>query len=181
MKHLFIVWWILLLGWTSARAQEVRSPFFKTYTKSEGLISNSIYDISQDADGFIWIATNDGLCSYDGYQFKRYPLPTKNAASGTGIQHDRYGRTWYMTFDGYLHYYQKGENKLIPLKQNTPVGFTEYGIVGNRLYVVQNKGIDCYDLLSLTLLDFYPLRSLQGFIHSTVINHQYYVWYSGGR
>lgn len=177
MKRWVLFCWIAIWGAALAQAQEVRSPFFKIYTKNEGLISNSIYDISQDSDGFIWLATNEGLCRYDGYQFKRFPLPNKNSASGTNISHDRYGRTWYMTFDGYLYYHQKGSNTLIALKQNPPIGFAEYGIVGNRLYVIQTQGIDCYDLFSLTLLNFFPMPSFEGFIHSTVINHEYCVWY----
>ena len=33
----------------------------------EGLTENVVNDIVQDKNGFIWLATNDGLNRYDGY------------------------------------------------------------------------------------------------------------------
>jgi signal transduction histidine kinase/ligand-binding sensor domain-containing protein/AraC-like DNA-binding protein len=42
------------------------------YTTFNGLSQNDISCIYQDSQGFIWIGTNDGLCRYDGYDFKTY-------------------------------------------------------------------------------------------------------------
>lgn len=36
-------------------------------TTAEGLAGNTINEIVQDDDGYIWMATNNGLCRYDGY------------------------------------------------------------------------------------------------------------------
>ena len=36
----------------------------------QGLPCNQVFDITQDADGYIWMATANGLCRYDGYQFQ---------------------------------------------------------------------------------------------------------------
>ena len=35
----------------------------------DGLSCNQVFDITQDDDGYIWMATANGLCRYDGYQF----------------------------------------------------------------------------------------------------------------
>jgi signal transduction histidine kinase/ligand-binding sensor domain-containing protein len=43
---------------------------FKTLTVDEGLSSGDITGIVQDADGFIWIGTQDGLNRYDGHNIK---------------------------------------------------------------------------------------------------------------
>jgi hypothetical protein len=40
------------------------------YTSENGLPQNSIKDIAADSDGFIWLATEDGLVRFDGRQFK---------------------------------------------------------------------------------------------------------------
>ena len=39
---------------------------------ADGLPCNQIFDMAQDADGFIWMATANGLCRYDGYQFHSF-------------------------------------------------------------------------------------------------------------
>ena len=41
-------------------------------TLNDGLPSNSITDIAQDDDGFVWIGTANGLCRYDGYAMLVY-------------------------------------------------------------------------------------------------------------
>ncbi|WP_033148529.1 two-component regulator propeller domain-containing protein [Prevotella sp. P6B1] len=38
-------------------------------SSADGLPSNQIFDMTQDADGYIWMAAANGLCRYDGYQF----------------------------------------------------------------------------------------------------------------
>ena len=38
-------------------------------SSADGLPSNQIYDMTQDADGYIWMAADNGLCRYDGYHF----------------------------------------------------------------------------------------------------------------
>lgn len=40
------------------------------YTTRNGLPSNSIRNCVQDNDGFLWIATESGLCRFDGDEFK---------------------------------------------------------------------------------------------------------------
>jgi ligand-binding sensor domain-containing protein len=50
-----------------------QQPFsFENYTSQKGLSQNSCYAIEQDADGFMWFATQDGLNRYDGKVFKVY-------------------------------------------------------------------------------------------------------------
>ncbi len=46
---------------------------FNTITTSDGLSNNNVNSIVKDNMGFIWVATNDGLCRYDAHQnFKVY-------------------------------------------------------------------------------------------------------------
>lgn len=44
----------------------------ETLTIEEGLSQGMIYDLLQSRDGFLWIATKDGLNRYDGYNFRQY-------------------------------------------------------------------------------------------------------------
>ncbi len=51
--------------------------YFENFTSEKGLSQNSCFAIEQDANGFMWFGTQDGLNRYDGKEFKIY-LP-KNA------------------------------------------------------------------------------------------------------
>ena len=42
------------------------------YSIEDGLSQNIVQDMLQDDDGYIWLATWNGLEKYDGYTFKNY-------------------------------------------------------------------------------------------------------------
>ncbi len=45
---------------------------FDQISSIQGLSNNTVYDIAQDAEGFIWIATREGLNKYDGQVITSY-------------------------------------------------------------------------------------------------------------
>ncbi|HKK73487.1 MAG TPA: two-component regulator propeller domain-containing protein [Saprospiraceae bacterium] len=45
---------------------------FRHFEKKDGLSQGSVFAITQDAEGYIWMGTRDGLNKYDGYQFTVY-------------------------------------------------------------------------------------------------------------
>ncbi len=45
---------------------------FRQYSVVDGLSGNNVRALSQDARGYLWIGTADGLCSFDGTTFRRY-------------------------------------------------------------------------------------------------------------
>jgi ligand-binding sensor domain-containing protein len=55
---------------------------FKHLLSADGLSHNKVFDITQDKDGFIWMATEDGLNRYDGKSFVIY---RKKLADPTSI------------------------------------------------------------------------------------------------
>lgn len=74
---------ILILG------QDVNNIKFTNVDGSDGLPSNYINDIISDQLGFIWIATNDGLCRYDGAEkfkiFRGNDTSIKNGLRSSNI------------------------------------------------------------------------------------------------
>lgn len=68
------MWRMLLYGllffYAKTLAQE--NFVFNHYTTEHGLSNNNVSDILQDDDGFIWLATANGLNRFDGTQFKKY-------------------------------------------------------------------------------------------------------------
>lgn len=55
----------------NAAAQEIPH-FIEKLTAREGLSSNKIKDLAQDDNGFLWVATSDGLNRFDGTEVIQY-------------------------------------------------------------------------------------------------------------
>ena len=75
---------------------------FNYITGKEGLTENVVNDIVQDKNGFIWLATNDGLNRYDGYNmvYFRYDPSKQNSLSSnvlTSLKVDMKGLLWIGT------------------------------------------------------------------------------------
>lgn len=90
-------WQVSFVFWLALVAAAERLPI-KTYTVGDGLAHNSIKQIFQDAKGFLWIATFEGLSRFDGYDFTNY-----DTDDGLGhifvndVTADNEGRLWAAT------------------------------------------------------------------------------------
>lgn len=61
---------LLLIPWS---ARSVNADMrVEVYTTQDGLSHRIIFDMAQDDDGFLWIATWNGLCRYDGMRFDTF-------------------------------------------------------------------------------------------------------------
>lgn len=60
---------IFLLLSFQIKAQQI---LFKNYTVADGLPSATVRAITQDAQGYMWFGTKNGLSRFDGYQFKNF-------------------------------------------------------------------------------------------------------------
>ena len=87
MKFLKIILLLLFSQFTFGQ-----NPYYYSIDKTNGLPSNSVYDIFQDSKGFMWFATGKGLCRYDGSVFKTFTSDTQTSKSGSGINEDSFGR-----------------------------------------------------------------------------------------
>ena len=72
---------------------------------NEGLSQGMVFDILQTRDGYLWIATKDGLNRYDGYRFKVFAPdafdPFSIAVSETNsLFEDSRGRIWVSYWEG---------------------------------------------------------------------------------
>ena len=101
---------ILLLKVFLLPAQNT-SPTFERVTAELGLTSNRINGIAQDHTGFIWIATNNGLNRFDGFENKQYLHQQDDSCSLSGnsvlaLFCDPNDQLWILTLN-YLHRYNK--------------------------------------------------------------------------
>ncbi|MEO6490783.1 MAG: two-component regulator propeller domain-containing protein [Ferruginibacter sp.] len=70
-KYFFTFCFYIFLDHYNAFTQQVPH-FFQSFTTGNGLSSNKINDIVQDDNGFLWIATSDGLNRFDGTEVVNY-------------------------------------------------------------------------------------------------------------
>lgn len=147
-----------------------QEPYFITIDKSKGLPSNNVFNIFQDSRGFIWIAHEEGLTRYDGYEMKTYECPEQTSKAGTNIAEDKFGRIWYENFDGYLYYVE--HDSLKPLHQGKPFGFMDYGLTKNKLFVCIKSELVIYDLKDLKISHSVKIR--EDLLVSTVCSEKYF-------
>jgi ligand-binding sensor domain-containing protein len=97
-----IIFFLLIVSTSFIRAQEL---YFQSIASKLNLPSDECYNIIQDIRGYIWIATDNGLCRYNGSDITVY-----NAKNGLPekavyfIQEDRKGRINLITSTGRILY-----------------------------------------------------------------------------
>ena len=69
--NLRIIYLICLLILSNHTTAIINKPLSNSrhISSADGLPSNQVFDMTQDADGYIWMASDNGLCRYDGYHF----------------------------------------------------------------------------------------------------------------
>ncbi len=73
----------------------------RTYGTAEGLSGDTVWGITQDANGHIWFAATAGMSRWDGEQFQTYGVEDGLPHEQTNFVHaDRQGRVWVATEDG---------------------------------------------------------------------------------
>ncbi|MDP1676276.1 MAG: two-component regulator propeller domain-containing protein [Bacteroidota bacterium] len=83
----------------------------ETWTTDDGLPQNSINNIVQTNDGYLWMGTQEGLVRFDGVTFtvfNKKNTPAINNNFITVLYVDRNGILWIGTYNGGLTKYQNG-------------------------------------------------------------------------
>lgn len=73
----------------------------------QGVSQGSIYSILQDDDGFIWLASQDGLNRFDGQHFEVFSHENNSGPSDgftTGLLQDNNDQLWIATLNGVTRY-----------------------------------------------------------------------------
>ncbi len=111
---LVLLWWI-----GSAVALEQRHNIrFDRLGLEEGLSQETVYDILQDRDGILWLATQEGLNRYDGYTIRTYlhepdePGTLSHDWVWTVLE-DRSGTLWVGTDGGGLNRFDRRTGSFI--------------------------------------------------------------------
>jgi ligand-binding sensor domain-containing protein len=105
----------------SLTKQAGQSIKFEHLSVEQGLSNGLIQSILQDHQGFLWIATKEGLNKYDGYNFATYmhdPNDSTSLSSNnlTSLYEDPAGNLWISTIKGGLNRYVREKDNFISYK-----------------------------------------------------------------
>src|SRR5262245_31457400 len=89
------------------------SPQFDSWTTENGLPQNSVNDILQTRDGYLWLATFGGLVRFDGLRFVVFDrsIPGIGSVRAHVLYEDGRGTLWAATDDGMLIRHREGRFK----------------------------------------------------------------------
>jgi signal transduction histidine kinase/ligand-binding sensor domain-containing protein len=143
-----------------AQSQEREPLYFQTYTIQDGLSDNFVRDITQDQQGYIWLATGAGVSRFDGYEFEIFRNDPADSTTLSGndvwaIHTDRKNNVWIATEAGInrldrssltFRRYPVVTGAYISLPVNIIGRFTKfYESDTGTLYIGTAKGLAVYD------------------------------------
>lgn len=136
--------------------------FFK-YSKADGLTQDTVTDIVEDKQGFIWFSTFEGVSRFDGYDFKTYKhVPEDKFSLPANFTKkmlvDSHGTLWIGTRNGLAKYNQQLDNFTTYNKNNSELSDNEIFSLAldtkSRLVISTSENIYIYDTETDTFLPF---------------------------
>ncbi|MCI5083726.1 MAG: hypothetical protein MRY78_18655, partial [Saprospiraceae bacterium] len=115
---------------------------FRQITLDDGLPSMHIYDVLQDDQGYIWIATEAGLSRFDGYNFKNYSnrdgLPNVEVFY---LAKDLEGRIWMTTIGEIAYIKEDSFYTIEQTKDEIPIGGRFLQLPDSTLLMVSREKV----------------------------------------
>jgi ligand-binding sensor domain-containing protein len=125
------------------KAQQIEFKI-KNYDEATGLSNRKISSVLQDAKGFLWVATADGLNRFDGYNFKIFKKTLEDSAgilgnNITALAEDKNHNIWIGLATGGIGCYHPSSGKFI----NYPFTQKHAAIAGevNMMYIDKNNSL----------------------------------------
>lgn len=125
---------ILTTSWVFSGAESVHAAtgkgdthIFQRFNINSGLSSDNLKALFQDREGYLWIATDNGINRFDGYKTSIYkPEFSKdksfNSVDFNSIAEDKNGDLWFGTDHSGINIFNKLSQTVTIIDQNTPRG-----------------------------------------------------------
>ncbi len=184
MKKLLSIIFIIILNLCVLKAA-VSNFRFEHMTTANGLSHNTVIEIMQDHQGFLWFGTLNGLDRYDGYHFTSYKPITGDSTSLSdnvinAIHEDSRQRLWVGTLNG-LNLYNRSEDNFRRLTHDRNNGNS---LIDNRvrcimedqkgiIWIGTEGGVSCYDPVEKQFENFVPDSSKKGTLQDFIIHDIY--------
>lgn len=131
---IFSAW--LLMGGSVWGQSPTSQPSYQVdhWTTDNGLPQNTVRNVLQTRDGYLWLATYDGLVRFDGVRFtifNKSNTPGLNSNRFLALGEDRHGTLWAGTEDGGVTAYRDGVFKTYT---------TADGLISNSIGIIRIDG-----------------------------------------
>jgi len=153
----------LFLGLLLVPCAHAANNVFVKYTKSQGLVQNTVTNSLEDPRGFMWFSTFEGLSRFDGYDFVNYRHSSKDPNSLPNnftkkLLLDSRGDLWIATKNGLAKYNPLKDNFTTYNKDNSQLTSNEiFSLALNQdgnLLVSTTENLFLYDFLADAFLPF---------------------------
>lgn len=117
--RLWLLWFALALtALSTAHAQRAPVPLLSDYSQDiwntrDGLPHNTVLDIAQTQEGYLWLASWEGLARFNGNTFKTFSRSTQPALRDNGIvtlANASNGNLWFSDTHGNLGRWSPGDH-----------------------------------------------------------------------
>jgi len=115
-------------------------PGFRNISYREGLPASNIYDMLNDANGYVWFASDNGVIRYNGFEFTHFTTEQGLPFNSTLIMYEDYkGRIWFLSYSGELSYFENDKITIYPCNDTIKKHFEDNYI--DRLTVDSSEQI----------------------------------------
>ena len=162
-----LLFWVIILSLFFFENSDAESEIkFNHIFRDSGLSGNSVLNIFQDSQGFIWFGTNAGLNRFDGYRFRVYSPEEDDPGSISGygvfsIIEDHEGFLWIGTRDDGLNRFDRNTEIFVHFQHDSSI---EHSLIHNNVYCVLEDSLKNLWLGTMGGLDRFD-RKGNRFVH----------------
>lgn len=156
---------------------------FKHISTQDGLSTNEVNQVYQDKDGYIWFATNSGLCQYDGYSIRtiKSNLYTPDILNNNIIyclQEDDNHHVWLGTYNG-LNVLDKRTGKIEKIvSENFPDRVISKILITSDGSILLGTESSVFQYIpdSNEFKRYFPQDSVRGSVKALIEDSQHHIW-----
>lgn len=142
-----------------------QNPVSRSITNQNGLPSNTVYNMLQDKNGFIWIGHDKGLSRYDGNTFQHFIAQAQQGKSVSNLMEIN-NSIWCQDFSGNFYY---SKNEIL----NKETNLKTYGVYASA-GLINNNTISIFNYDSLRIFNVNNPKQKKAIYLNTI---KQAVWY----
>ncbi|MDO6792061.1 two-component regulator propeller domain-containing protein [Tamlana sp. 1_MG-2023] len=148
----FLIFLFVCFSFAQKKQIKLSNQRIESFDSEQGFFQNTVHAIVSDANGYLWVATPNGLVRYDGYSFDYYyhNIGDKNSLPNNFISSlltDSKGRLWIGTRGG-VSIYLADKELFLPVENSIQKDVFIKEDDQNRIWIGGSHKIQIYDTAS---------------------------------